>query len=252
MDRLRRIALTVAYDGTAYAGWQRQINATAVQQVLEEALEALTGASTAVTGASRTDAGVHALGQVAHFDTLSRIPAEKFAFALNTRLPRDIRVVESKAVAPDFHARFGASGKRYRYQIHNQPHAPALERHYRWHVPLPLDLIRMRREAQTVLGTHDFAAFAASGSCAKDTVRTVTAITIGQEGELVTLFVEGNGFLYNMVRILAGTLTDIGCGKCAEGAIAKALANTDRLALGQTAPAHGLTLMRVWYPENAS
>ncbi|HML47169.1 MAG TPA: tRNA pseudouridine(38-40) synthase TruA, partial [Clostridia bacterium] len=138
----------MAYDGAAYAGWQRQINAVAVQQVLEEALEDLTNASTAITGASRTDAGVHALGQVAHFDTLSRIPAEKFSFALNTRLPRDIRVVDSRAVAPDFHARFGAVGKRYRYQFHNHRHAPALERGLRWHVPLPLDLDRMRREAE--------------------------------------------------------------------------------------------------------
>ena len=251
MDRLRRIALRVAYDGTAYAGWQRQINAVAVQQVLEEALEALTGASTAVTGASRTDAGVHALGQVAHFDTLSRIPAEKFAFALNTHLPHDIRVVGSRAGAPAFHARFGATGKRYRYQIHNHRHAPALERNFRWHVPLTLDLDRMRSEARTMLGTHDFAAFAASGSCAKDTVRTVTALSIEQADELVTLFVEGNGFLYNMVRILAGTLADVGCGRIPEGAIARALESKDRLALGQTAPAQGLTLLRVWYPDNA-
>ena len=155
----RRVLLTVSYDGTAYAGWQWQDNALSVQQVLEEALARLTGEKTRVTGASRTDAGVHALGQRAHFDTASRIPPDKYPFALNTLLPPDIRVLEGFAVPADFHARFDARGKRYTYRIHNAPHASALMRSLTAHVPRPLDMDRMSNSLPALLGTHDFAAF---------------------------------------------------------------------------------------------
>ena len=245
-----RVLLTVSYDGTAYAGWQWQDNALSVQQVLEEALTRLTGEKTRVTGASRTDAGVHALGQRAHFDTLSRIPPDKYPFALNTLLPPDIRVLEGYAVPSDFHARFDARGKRYTYRIHNAPHASALMRSLTAHVPRPLDLDRMRKSLPALLGTHDFAAFQASGGTAKTTVRTLTEAALRQDGPLITLTVRGNAFLYNMVRIIAGTLVDIGTGRLAPDAFARALDRGDRLDLGTTAPACGLELTRVEYDND--
>ena len=250
---MRRIHLIVEYDGTNYAGWQRQSNALAVQQVLEETLEKLTGERRCVTGASRTDAGVHALGQSAHFDTESRIPGEKFSYALNALLPHDIRVRRSEDISPDFHARFSSVGKRYRYLFYDAPHAGALNRFTHVHSIYRLDDDRMRREAATLPGTHDFCAFAASGSVVKDTVRTIWRSDIERHGDEVELIVEGSGFLYNMVRIIAGTLRDIGSGKLAPGALARASDTGDRLDLGVTAPAHGLTLMEVFYalPESA-
>lgn len=245
----RRILLTISYDGTNYAGWQLQENAVAVQQRLEEALHRLTGESIRVTGASRTDAGVHALGQRVHFDTHSRIPPDKYPFALNTCLPPDIRVLEGKEVPGDFHARFDAKSKRYTYRIHNAPHASALYRNITAHVPQKLDVERMRQSLPDILGTHDFCAFQASGGTAKTTVRTLTEATLTQEGSLLTLTVYGNAFLYNMVRIIAGTLTDIGMGRKEPDAFRRALETGDRLALGVTAPASGLELTRVYYAD---
>ena len=244
---MRRIHLIVEYDGTNYAGWQRQANALAVQQVLEEALRRLTGERIVVHGASRTDAGVHALGQSVHFDTLSRIPGEKFSYAVNTMLPPDFRVCLSEDAPPDFHARFSTKGKRFRYLFWDAPHAGALNRHTHAHSIYPLDERRMRSEAAALIGTHDFAAFAASGSVVKDTVRTIWRADVVRDGHEVKLTVEGSGFLYNMVRIIAGTLRDVGSGKLAPGALARAIETGDRLDLGVTAPAHGLTLMQVFY-----
>ena len=243
----RRIRMIVEYDGTNYAGWQRQANALAVQQVVEEALTKLTQTPVVITGASRTDAGVHALGQTVHFDTESRIPAEKFAYALNTMLPADVRIRRSEDIDDDFHARFSTRGKRYRYLIYQNAHAGALNRNTHAHVIYPLDDDLMRREAQALVGTHDFAAFAASGSVVKDTVRTIYSVRLERRGDELELTVEGNGFLYNMVRIIAGTLISIGTGKLEPGAFARAIETGDRLVLGVTAPAHGLTLMEVFY-----
>ena len=245
----RRIRMIVEYDGTNYAGWQRQANALAVQQVVEEALTKLTQTPVTITGASRTDAGVHALGQTVHFDTESRIPAEKFAYALNTMLPADVRIRRSEDIDDDFHARFSTRGKRYRYLIYQNAHAGALNRNTHAHVIYPLDDDLMRAEAQALVGTHDFAAFAASGSVVKDTVRTIYAVRLERRGDELELIVEGNGFLYNMVRIIAGTLISIGTGKLEPGAFARAIETGDRLALGVTAPAHGLTLMEVFYDK---
>ena len=244
-----RIKLTIEYDGTAYAGWQRQENALAVPQVIEEALTKLTRARVVIAGASRTDAGVHALGQTAHFDTESRIPPDKYAFALNTMLPADIRIRKSEAVSEDFHARFSNKGKRYRYLIYQSPHAGALNRNTHAHVIYPLDDEKMRRELTALIGTHDFAAFAASGSVVKDTVRTIYSASLTRRGDELELLVEGSGFLYNMVRIIAGTLISVGAGRLEEGAFARAIQSGNRLDLGVTAPAHGLTLMEVYYRE---
>ncbi len=243
----RRFRLTIEYDGTAYCGWQRQQNGPSVQETLEQALCTLTQERVSVTGSSRTDAGVHALGLCAHFDSATRIPAQKLAFALNTMLPPDIRVRESSLAPEGFHARYSACGKLYRYAFYNARHDCAIGRQYAAHIPLPMDERLMDEEAQALLGTHDFAAFAASGSVAKSTVRTIVGARVTREGERVTLCVMGDGFLYNMVRIIAGTLAEIGTGKRAPGAIARAIETGDRLALGQTAPARGLTLVRVFY-----
>ena len=247
---MRRIHLIVEYDGTNYAGWQRQSNALAVQQVLEEALGRLTRETIVVHGASRTDAGVHALGQSCHFDTDSRIPGEKFSYAVNTLLPPDIRVRLSEDAVPDFHARFSTKGKRYRYLFYDDRHAGALNRFTHAHCIYPLDVARMQAEASALVGTHDFAAFAASGSVVRDTVRTIWRAEVTRSGHDVQLIVEGSGFLYNMVRIIAGTLRDIGSGKLAPGALKKAIETGNRLDLGITAPAHGLTLMEVFYDDS--
>jgi len=243
----RRLYLIVEYDGTDYCGWQRQINGPSVQQALEEALARLTGETVSVTGSSRTDAGVHARGLCAHFDSATRIPPEKLAFALNTMLPSDIRIRESGAARENFHARYSAAGKVYRYAFYNGRHDRAIGRQYSAHVPLPLDERLMHEEAQALLGAHDFAAFAASGSVVKSTVRTIYRASVARMGDEVSLLVLGDGFLYNMVRIIAGTLMEVGTGKRAPGAIAQAIETGDRLALGQTAPARGLTLERVLY-----
>ena len=248
---MRRILLTVEYDGTNYAGWQRQINGLAVQQVLEEALTKATHEPIVITGASRTDAGVHALGQAVHFDTASSIPPEKYPFVLNTMLPRDVRVLTGREVPPDFHARFMTCGKQYTYRIINTRHGSAIRRNTHVHVPVPLELAPMQRAAQTLLGQHDFAAFQASGGTAKTTVRTIRRAEITQQGEEFTLIVEGDAFLYNMVRIIAGTLIEIGHRRRGEDAFTRAIASGDRLDLGVTAPPHGLELTRVDYPEAA-
>lgn len=248
---MKRILLTVEYDGTNYAGWQRQTNGLAVQQVLEEALRQATGEPITVTGASRTDAGVHALGQAVHFDTNSRIPPEKYPFVLNTMLPRDVRVHTGREVPAGFHARFMTCGKRYTYRIINSRHASAIRRNTHVHVPLPLDLAPMQQAAQTLLGQHDFAAFQAAGGTAKTTVRTITRAELVRLGDEITLTVEGDAFLYNMVRIIAGTLIEIGMGRRSVSAFCEAYETLDRLRLGVTAPPHGLELTRVYYPDAA-
>ena len=250
---MKRILLTVEYDGTAYAGWQRQQNGLAVQQVLEETLSRACGHPVAVTGASRTDAGVHALGQTLHFDTSCTIPPDKFPFVLNNMLPPDIRVHAGREVPPDFHARFLSAGKTYTYRILNSRHGTAIRRNAFVHVPVPLDPAPMRAAAAQLPGTHDFAAFQAAGGTAKTTLRTLYEATLDlrEPGPEIILTVRGNAFLYNMVRIIAGTLIEIGLGKREPDAFSRAFQSLNRLDLGMTAPAHGLELTRVHYPPAA-
>ena len=239
------------YDGSAYAGWQRQINGIAVQQVLEEALSAACGHPVTVTGSSRTDAGVHARMQMVHFDTGCTVPPDKFPFVLNNLLPPDIRVQAGREVPADFHARFLTSGKTYTYRILNNRHGSALLRATRWHVPVPLDVPAMREALSFLPGTHDFAAFQAAGGTAKTTVRTVSSAELACTGPEITITVSGNAFLYNMVRIIAGTLAEVGLGKREKDAFARAFVSLDRLDLGMTAPPCGLELTEVRYPEKA-
>ncbi len=248
---MQRILLTVEYDGTAYVGWQRQVNGLAVQQVLEEALSAACGHGVTVTGSSRTDAGVHALCQMVHFDTGCTIPPDKYPFVLNNLLPPDIRVQRGQAVPPGFHARFLSSGKTYTYRMLNTRHGSALKRNTHWHVPVPLRLAPMLASLESLPGTHDFAAFQAAGGTAKTTVRTLDfALLEPRDGELI-FRVSGNAFLYNMVRIIAGTLVEIGLDKRGPDAFEKAFRTGSRLALGMTAPPHGLELTEVRYPPVA-
>lgn len=244
---MRRYRLLIEYDGTEYAGWQRQENALAVQQVAERAWERITGEKTSVIGASRTDAGVHALWQVAHVDSETRIPAEKLCFALNASLPPDVRVWRSEEAEAGFHACRNALRKRYDYTWALGPFAPAIGYRQAWHMPYALDEAAMESALASLIGLHDFAAFAASGHSAKTTVREIFSAALAREGRYLRLSVEGSGFLYNMVRIIAGTLTDIGKGKLAAEAFAQALRSLDREDLGQTAPPQGLCLMRIDY-----
>ncbi len=248
---MRNIKLTIEYDGTAYHGWQSQINATAVQDIVTNAVYSLIGEVCSLNGSSRTDAGVHALGQVCNFFTESSIPADKFAFALNTLLPEDVVIRKSEEVSPDFHARFSAKGKKYQYIIFNSPFPSALLRHRAYHVFYPLEIDAMRQAARHFIGTHDFAAFSAIGGSVKTTVRTITQAAVERDGELIKLCVAGDGFLYNMVRIIAGTLIEVGFGKLKPDAIPGIIAGIDRRKAGRTAPAHGLYLMEIYYQGNS-
>ncbi len=247
---MRRIKLIVSYDGTNYCGWQIQDNGITVEEVLNRTLCKLTREEIACIGASRTDSGVHALGNVAVFDTESRIPAEKFSYALNQRLPEDIRIQESTEVAPDWHPRYCNSRKIYEYRILNRKHNLPTERLYTTFFYYPLDAEKMQRAANFLIGEHDFKSFCSSKTQAETTVRTIYDLKVTREGELVKIRIEGNGFLYNMVRIIAGTLINVGSGLCDPEEVERILEAKDRGRAGKKAPASGLTLIRIDYEEN--
>ncbi len=297
----RRILLRVAYDGTNYHGWQLQPNAATIEGELNRALCALTGEEIVVTGASRTDAGVHALGNVAVFDTTSRIPAEKFSYALNQRLPEDIVIQSSKQVADDFHPRHCDCRKTYEYDILNRTFPLPAYRNTAYFLYGTLNIEAMRRACQAFLGEHDFASFCAAGAQVQTTVRTIYSLEVecrplteagtpvppasgeavnaaaGKSGEqvqqaqsasgeaairaaggtnvgsadqLLTIRVKGNGFLYNMVRIIAGTLVEVGRGHIKPEEVAGIIAAKDRAKAGPTAPARGLRLVEIEYRKN--
>jgi len=245
------ILLTLAYDGTNYAGWQRQDNAVAVQQRLEEALSELMTHSVKVTGASRTDAGVHALGQRAAFTAEHMpIPIEKLPQVINSRLPRDIAVQAAEFVPEDFNPRFMALAKTYRYQIVNATHPNPLFGRYSAFVPYALDIEKMNQAAHCFVGRHDFAACCAAGSGAKTTERTIFFCQVKREGPLIHISINGDGFLYNMVRIIAGTIVYTGLGKLCPENIPAILASKDRSKSGKTMPPEGLTLVEIMYGKN--
>ena len=293
----RRILLRVAYDGTNYHGWQLQPNAATIEGELNRALCALTGEEIVVTGASRTDAGVHALGNVAVFDTTSRIPAEKFSYALTQRLPEDIVIQSSKQVADDFHPRHCDCRKTYEYDILNRTFPLPAYRNTAYFLYGTLDIEAMRKACQAFLGEHDFASFCAAGAQVQTTVRTIYSLEVecrplteagtpvppasgeavnaaaGKRGEqvqqtqpasgeavnaaschrihqLLTIRVKGNGFLYNMVRIIAGTLVEVGRGHIKPEEVAGIIAAKDRAKAGPTAPARGLRLVEIEYRKN--
>ena len=244
---MRRVLLTLEYEGTRFAGWQRQINGPSVQEEVERALLKVVKSRVSVTGASRTDAGVHALGQHAHFDTGCGIPDDKWPFVLNALLPRDIRVTRSLSVGDTLHARFSAREKEYEYRILNRRFPSALRRDFTAFVPLTLSVTLMEEALVDLPGRHDFKAFQAAGGSAKTTVRTLRKADLFREGDELVLSVTGDAFLYNMVRIIAGTLIAVGSGRLGPDAFSRAIQTGDRLCLGPTASACGLTLMRVEY-----
>ena len=244
---MRRIALIIEYDGTNYVGWQVQPNGVSVQQKLYDAFYKLIGESPVLHASGRTDSGVHAKAQVAHFDTDCGIPADKFCFALNTRLPGDIRVKASLEVPESWHARFDVLEKHYVYTINNAPHASAFTRNTALHIHYPLDIERLNAAARLFLGEHDFNAFKSAGSKAQTTVRTIYASEWEREGDILRYHVAGSGFLYNMVRIMVGTMIRIGQGFEEPSIIEEALSGAERSLAGDTAPAHGLMLSRVKY-----
>ncbi len=243
-----RVKLTVAYDGTNYHGYQSQVNGVAVQDVLEDAIEHLFGERIRTMGASRTDAGVHALGNVACFDVESRIDPTKIAFALNARLPEDIRIMDSRKVPADFHPRFTETVKTYQYHVINRKFPDPLTRNTEMHYYYPLDAEKMDLAAKCLIGEHDFASFAAAGYSSKTTVRTIYDAGVIRNGDRVTFEITGNGFLYNMVRIIMGTLLEIGGGKYPPERMWEILDARNRSAAGPTAIAKGLVLCGIMYP----
>jgi tRNA pseudouridine38-40 synthase len=245
---MKNIKLTIEYDGTSYHGWQSQTNASAIQDILSNAIRTVTGEDCSLTGSSRTDAGVHALGQAANFHTESGIPPDRFSYALNSVLPEDIVIRDSKEVGPDFHSRYSTTGKKYCYLIYNSTQPSALLKNRAWHISGSLDLKKMQKAADYFIGTFDFSAFMASNSSVKTTIRTINGIYLDKLGEnIIKLEVWGNGFLYNMVRIITGTLAEVGKGKREPECIPGIIESKDRRMAGKTAPAHGLYLMEVYY-----
>lgn len=246
---MKRVKMIVAYDGTNYKGWQVQPNGITIEEVLNRELSRLLGEQIVVTGASRTDSGVHSLGNVAIFDTETRMPADKIAFALNQRLPEDIVVQGSCEVPADWHPRYAASRKTYEYRILNRTFRMPTRRLDTYFYHYPLDVEMMRKAAAYLVGEHDFKSFCAVGAQVKTTVRTIYDCDVKKDGDIITIRVTGNGFLYNMVRIIAGTLIKVGGGEIAPEQIKEILAACDRSAAGPTAPAHGLTMMGIEYLE---
>ena len=242
---MKRVMLVVAYDGTNYCGWQIQANGITIQEELNRCLSKLLKEPIQTVGASRTDAGVHALGNVAVFDTTARMPAEKISYALNTYLPEDIRIQYSAEVAADFHPRYCESEKTYEYRILNRRFPLPTQRLYTYFYHYNLDVEKMREGASFLVGRHDFASFCGANAQVKSTVREVTGIDIEKKDDVITIRVRGRGFLYNMVRIIAGTLIEIGNEQYPPEKMGEILRACDRQQAGPTAPACGLTLKEI-------
>lgn len=248
---MRRLKVTLEYDGTHFAGFQKQsgTNQRTVQGVLEDALARLTGEETPVTGAGRTDSGVHALGQVVHFETSSPIPVERFSKALNGHLPPDIAALGADLVDASFHARYSALGKKYCYLVFNSRKPLALWRNHCYRFPVPLDLVAIKESAKILTGEHDFRAFSATGSSVKSTVRHLFILDAEQRGEWIKFTAIGNGFLYKMMRLIVGTLLEVGSGKLSPAQVKQILDKGERGQGGSAVPPQGLYLVQVFYHE---
>lgn len=244
---MKRVKLVVAYDGTNYHGWQVQDNGITIEEVLNRTISELMQEDIKVIGASRTDAGVHACGNVAVFDTESRIPGDKFSFALNQRLPEDIRIQESCEVDADFHPRYADTVKTYEYNILNRRFELPSKRLYAAFCYYPMDIERMNQAAAYLVGEHDFKSFCSAGAQVQTTVRTIYAVNVTKEDDMVHIRITGNGFLYNMVRIIAGTLMQVGTGLMEPERVKEILEARDRSKAGPTAVAKGLTLVEIRY-----
>ncbi|MCI1655728.1 MAG: tRNA pseudouridine(38-40) synthase TruA [Lachnospiraceae bacterium] len=248
---MKRIRLKVAYDGTNYCGWQIQKNRPTIEGELQKALKSLLGQDVRLTGASRTDAGVHSQGNIAVFDTEAKMPADKYAVALNQRLPEDIAVTDSCCVPGDWHPRHCESVKTYEYRILNRRYPDPNRRLNTYFYYHPLDLEAMRQAAAALEGTHDFRSFCSVHAQVETTVRTLYSCRVDRREDVVTIRVSGSGFLYNMVRIIAGTLIRVGSGQMAADAVPGILAACDREKAGPTAPPQGLTMIGIDYPQEA-
>lgn len=246
-DTMKRIRLTVAYDGTNYCGWQVQPNAVTIEGELNRALCDLLKEEIKVIGASRTDSGVHAYGNVAVFDSNTRIPAEKISYALNQRLPQDIRIQKSEEVPLDFHPRHCKCSKTYEYKILNAEFEVPTERLYSYFVYKELNLENMKRAAEYLVGEHDFKSFCSTATQTETTVRTIYFIKIEKRENMIHILINGNGFLYNMVRIIVGTLVQVGLGLYEVERVKEMLDACDRTVAGPTAPAHGLRLNEITF-----
>lgn len=247
---VRNIKLIISYDGSRYHGWQKQKNKETVQDTIEKATASVFKQKIELVGSGRTDSGVHAIGQVANFLSDTSIPQEKIKIALNAKLPDDIRIIDSKDVAMEFNARFDAHDKTYMYQIFNDNVYSPFYSNYSMFVPVQLDVEKMNSSIKLLVGTHDFKGFMAAGSEVKTTIRTIYEAKVIKEEKVIKVLLTGNGFLYNMVRIIAGTLIDIGKGKKFEESFLEALKYKDRKFLGQTAQAQGLFLLEVNYEKH--
>ncbi len=245
----RVVKLTIAYDGTGYVGWQRQETGESIQGLIEDALAKIDGNTVTLHGAGRTDAGVHALGQVASARIAAAHDDATLTRALNANLPPAIRIIAVETVPEDFHARFSATGKVYEYRIWNGPAVPPFVRLYAWHVPQPLEIARLDAATAAIVGEHDFAAFQGAGAVTHTTVRRVTSARwrVDPEGRTVTFEIAGDGFLRHMVRSVTGTLVEVGHGRRTVEEVARLVASPDRSRAGRTAPAHGLFLVSVLY-----
>jgi tRNA pseudouridine38-40 synthase len=248
---MRYLKLTIAYEGTHYVGWQIQPNGISIQQVLESAWHSVTGESLRITASGRTDSGVHALGQACSLETRSVLPVDRLTSALNAHLPGDIRVLGTEEAVTGFHAIRDATGKTYRYCLQDGSCIDLFQRNYCWYIPVRLDVPAMQRAAACLIGQHDFSSFQASGSDRQDAIRTIRKLQIGcrsaAASRMIDLEVSADGFLYNMVRNIVGTLVAVGRGKQPESWVAEVLAGRDRRLAGPTAPAQGLFLVEVEY-----
>ena len=245
-ERPRTIVLTLAYEGTNFLGWQRQKNARTVQAVLEDALQQILGKPVKVTGAGRTDSGVHAEAQVAHAAIRSAMPLKTLHRALNAVLPEDLLVLSLKTAPSNFHARYSATRKRYRYVIWNRPHRPLFDRTRLTYVSTPLDLKKMRQAARLLRGRHDFKAFHSAGRPARSTRRTLSSLTLRAQNGMLVIEAEADGFLYHMVRRIAGLLLEVGKGQWEPEVVRDLLAGKNSV-IPPTAPAKGLCLAKIWY-----
>ena len=244
---MRNIKLTIEYDGKDFKGWQKQPNKPNIQGEIERAIYNITKEEVDLIGSGRTDAGVHALGQVANFKTNSNIPIEKLALAINSQLKNSIIIKKAEEVDERFHSRYNAKHKTYIYIINNSPCGTAIYRNLEYCFPIKLDVAKMQEAAKYFEGEHDFKAFKSSGTSAKNSVRTIYNASVKQEGEKIIIELTGNGFLYNMVRIISGTLLDVGLQKIKPEEIKNIIEEKDRQKAGKTLPAHGLYLVEVKY-----
>ena len=244
---MRNIKLTIEYDGKDFNGWQKQPNRLNIQGEIESAIEEITGEKIELFGSGRTDAGVHSLGQIANFKTNSNLPVEKMAIAINSKLKKSIRVKKAEEVSENFHSRYNCHKKKYRYIINNSSQGSAIYRGLEYHVPQKLDEKKKKKAIKFFEGEYDFKAFKSSGTSNKNSVRTIYKAEVRQSGERIIIELTGNGFLYNMVRIISGTILEVGLGKIKAEDIPNIIESKDRKRAGKTLPPHGLYLVEVMY-----